>query len=143
MQLVRFDDPGGAREFTGHWVIKPLKHTSPDTHISHLEIISAAGLYPGLHKQEPTALEPAGDVKFTAHDTIRSLFPPAQYEPLVHMGHGLVPDLEPLPKYPGAQRHWFCEEERAELKVLLGHAFNAPAMHQELRVHAEHTPPLR
>ena len=51
---------------------------------------------------------------------------------MVQMGHGLVPDLEPLPKYPDAHRHWFCEVERTALSVLLGQTLFAPAMHQEL-----------
>ena len=63
---------------------------------------------------------------------IKSPFPPGQYAPLVQMGHGLVPDREPLPKYPGAHRHWFWDVERPGLRVLLGQALFTPAMHQEL-----------
>lgn len=59
------------------------------------------------------------------------------------MGHGLVPDLEPLPKYPGAQRHWFCEEEISGLRLLLGHSFSAPATHHELLGHAVQISPSR
>lgn len=81
--------------------------------------------------------DPVGEVKFTGHATIELLFPPVQYELLVQIGHGLVPDLEPFPKYPGAQRHWFCEDESPELKVLLGQRLLAPAMHQELIGQAE------
>jgi hypothetical protein len=96
-----------------------------------------------LHKHELTKLDPAGDVKFTEQAVIRSSLPPAQYDPLVQRGHGLVPVLDPLPKYPGAHRHWFWEDESAELRVLLGQAFTAPAMHQELVVQGEQAPPLR
>ncbi len=62
---------------------------------------------------------------------------------MVQMGHGLVPDLEPLPKYPDAHRHWFCENERTAQSVLLGQRLFAPAMHQELAGQDEQSAPLR
>jgi len=62
---------------------------------------------------------------------------------MVQMGHGLVPDLEPLPKYPDAHRHWFCDVESAGLSVLLGQTLFAPAMHQEFEGHGGHMLPSR
>jgi hypothetical protein len=133
-------EPGEARELVGQAVTNPLKHTSPEAQSSHLVLTN---LKPGLQIQALLLLEPCGDVKFAGHAMIKSLFPPGQYDPLVQIGQGLVPDLEPLPKYPGAHRHWFWDVESAGLRVLLGHALFAPAMHQELMGHEGQVDPLR
>ena len=129
------DDSGGESELAGQELIRPLKQISPGSHASHL--VAEVNLYPGLHVQSLSAADPVGEVKFAGHAAIRLPFPPAQYDPLVQMGHGLVPDLEPFPKYPGAHRHWFCEVESPGLMVLLGQRLLVPAMHQELLGHAE------
>jgi hypothetical protein len=99
--------------------------------------VSSVNLYPGVHVQSLIETAPVEEVKFTGQEIMRSEFPPAQYDPLVQMGHGLVPDLVPLPKYPGAQRHWFWVVESAELRVLLGQRLLAPAMHHEFTGHGE------
>jgi hypothetical protein len=93
--------------------------------------------------QSLAAADPVDEVKLSGQACIRSAFPPGQYEPLVQMGHGLVPALEPLPKYPGAHRHWFCVLERPGLRVLLGQRLFAPAIHHELAGHWEHRSPSR
>ncbi len=126
----------------GHDVATPFKHNSPETHIMHW-VESAVNLKPGLQMQSPAAAAPADEVKLTGQACISSAFPPGQYEPLVQMGHGLVPDREPFPKNPGAHRHWFWELERTGLSVLLGHWLFAPAMHHELAAHWEHRFPSR
>jgi hypothetical protein len=121
----------------------PLKHISPETHCSHLVALSSVNLYPGVHVHSLIETAPVEEVKFTGQETMRSEFPPAQYDPLVQIGHGLVPDLEPLPKYPGAQRHWFCEVENKGLRVLLGHWLLTPATHHEFSGQGEHWLPFR
>jgi hypothetical protein len=108
-----------------------------------VQVVVSVSLKPVLHMQELESLEPTGEVEFPWQATTISAFPPGQYEPALQMGHGLVPALEPLPKYPGAQRHWFCVVERAWLRLLVGQSFFAPAMHQELRGHDEQRSPSR
>ena len=135
-------EPGGASELTGHELTRPLKHSSPEVHSSQRVELSVY-LYPGLHVHALIELEPAGEVKLAGQATMRSEFPPGQYEPPVQTGQGLVPLLEPLPKYPGAHRHWFWEVESVGLRVLLGQRLFAPAMHQELVGHTEQMLPLR
>ncbi len=85
--------------------------------------------------------DPVDEVKFSGQEIIRSSFPPGQYEPAVQMGQGLVPALDPLPKYPGMQRHLFCENEDTGPAVLLGQLFFDPAMHHESSGQVEHTSP--
>ena len=103
-QSVISEDPVGAKEPVGHVLERPLKQTSPSAHCVQVAE-SRVNLKPGLHVQALESLEPTGEVKFAGHVTISSPFPPGQYESALQIGHGLVPDLEPLPKYPGAQRH--------------------------------------
>ena len=133
-------EPGGEIELAGQVPTSPSKHISPATHCTHAVAVSSVNLYPGLQVHSSIEIAPVGEVKFTGQDTIRSSFPPTQYEPLVQMGHGLVPALEPLPKYPGAHRHLFCVVDSSGLRVLLGQKLLAPAMHHELAGHREHRP---
>ena len=44
LQSVRLDDPGGDSELTGQELIRPLKHTSPGSHVSHLELFLVVNL---------------------------------------------------------------------------------------------------
>ena len=53
--------PGGDTELAGQLLTMPLKHSSPDTHCSHLDR-SVVYLYPGLHTQALIELEPTGEV---------------------------------------------------------------------------------
>jgi hypothetical protein len=142
MQSAISTDPTGAKEFAGHTLTRPWKHTSPEAHSVQVAE-SRVNLKPGLHVQALKSLEPTDEVKFSGQATTSSSFPPGQYDPALQIGHGLVPALEPLPKYPGAQRHWFCVVERAWLRLLVGQSFFAPAMHQKLSGHDEQRSPSR
>jgi hypothetical protein len=59
------------------------------------------------------------------------------------MEHGLVPELEPFPKYPGAHKHWFWEVDFKGLRVLPGQKFFSPKTHQKLTGHWEQRLPSR
>ena len=128
-----FEEPDGASAFAGHVLTRPLKHTSVEAH--GVQVVAPVSLKPGLHRQALESREPVGEVKFAGHVISSSAFPPGQYASAVQMGQGLVPALEPFPKYPGAQRHWFCVVESTELRLLVGHSFLAPATHHELLGH--------
>ena len=64
LHSVISEEPGGDTELAGQAVTNPLKHISPWTHGSHLlpVALSPAYMYPGLHLQASTVLEPTGDV---------------------------------------------------------------------------------
>jgi hypothetical protein len=46
-------------------------------------------------------MEPTGEEKLAGQATETLLLPPAQKNPALHLEHGLVPEIDPLPKYPG------------------------------------------
>ena len=134
MQSEMTEEPEGASELSGHESAIPLKQNSVEMQSLQRALTN---LYPGKQKQALLELEPEGEVKFSGHEIIRSLFPPGQYRPPGQMEQGLVPELEPLPKYPGAHKHWFWEVDPKGLRVFLGQTYVSPKPHQKLTGHWE------
>jgi hypothetical protein len=48
-----------------------------------------------------------------------------------HTGHGDVPVMDPLPKYPAWHMQSFCDVDSAPDWVFCGHAFRTPAAHHD------------